>query len=438
MADPKTLSHLGVLYSDRRDFYISPNVVKEKWASVAPFLTVVASQRTVSGFPDAIFKMFQHTNPWETQKFSNNGATVTIPKDNTESAVIAVDGILGLPSTVDDSYEGLKLEVWDSEEITFRGVCLITDAPSSTEIKCKSLRNATIATVDNDVFIVYGNARGEGTESPEPWADELGVVWNAAEIMRTPYSITGSLLAAALRGERNELIRLRLQKSAESKFQAEMTMLRGYATIGTNLGGSDTFTDASGANAQWRTDGAGKKVRTTQGAVSALREYGTTDPTSVDQNVFSIFKATHTMEDFNDMSQKIFNVVPGPSVKEMFCGASMLTYWSNLTAAKKGQWEINISEMKRDRLGYVFKFLDTPHGILKLINTPALRGPYIGYGLVVDKTNLFHAIYRPAEFRAGILSKKSANAPDLVKDEYFRDEGMGMTHITKHHLLMLK
>lgn len=433
----KTLSHLGVLYSDRRDFYISPNVVKEKWTSIAPFLTVVAAQRTVSGFPDAMYKMFQHTNPWETQKFSNNGATDTVPKDNTESAAIAVDGIVGLPSTVDDSYEGLKCEVWDEDEVTFRGACLITDAHSSTEIKCKSLRNATFTLVDNDVFIVYGNARGEGTESPEPWADELEVVWNTSEIMRTPLSITGSLLAASLRGERSELIRLRLQKSAESKFQAENTFLRGYSPVGTNLGAADTFTDASGANAQWRTDGAGKKVRTTMGAISALREYGETDVTEADQNVFEIPIGSFAIQDFNSLAQKVFYVVPGPGIKEMFAGAGMMTYWSNLTAAKKGDWEINISEMKRDRLGFIFKWLDTPSGIIKLIPTPALRGPYSNYGLVINKNDMFHAIYRPPEFRAGILSKKTANAPDLVKDEYFRDEGIGMTHIKHHHLMYL-
>ena len=74
---------------------------------------------------------------------------------------------------------------------------------------------------------------------------------------------------------------------------------------------------------------------------------------------------------------------------------------------------------------------------MKLINTPALRGPYAGYGLVISKENMFHAIYRPPEFRAAILSKSSANAPDMVKDEYFRDEGIGMTNLGFHHLLRL-
>ncbi len=433
----KQLAATGVLFTDRRDFYISPNVVKEKWASVSPFLTVIAAQRTISGFADPVYKMFQHTNPWETQKFSNNGSTVTIPLDNTESAIVTVDGILGLAPTVDDSYEGLLVEVWDSNEITFKGAAVITNAASGTTIQLKSMRNATIDTIDDDVYIVYGNVRGEGTESPEPWADELDVVFNSAQIMRTPLAITGTLMEAALRGERSELIRLRLQKSAESKFQAEMSMLRGYGTIGTNLGGTDTFTDAIGGNGQWRSDGAGNKLRATTGAISALREHGNTDVTDVNQNHFEIDRGTFTMSDFNAISEKMFNIVPGSGVKEMFVGAAMMTYWSNLSAAKKDGWEIIVSEMQRDRLGFNFKWLDTPNGVLKLINTPALRGPYAGYGLVISKENMFHAIYRPPEFRAAILSKSSANAPDMVKDEYFRDEGIGMTNLGFHHLLRL-
>ena len=33
----KTLEASGVLYDERRDFYISPNVTKELWTDVAPY-----------------------------------------------------------------------------------------------------------------------------------------------------------------------------------------------------------------------------------------------------------------------------------------------------------------------------------------------------------------------------------------------------------------
>lgn len=48
----------GVLYTDRRDFYIEPNVVKELWTDVSPFLTMVSNFRTKTGMKDPVFKMY--------------------------------------------------------------------------------------------------------------------------------------------------------------------------------------------------------------------------------------------------------------------------------------------------------------------------------------------------------------------------------------------
>ena len=47
-----------VLYTDRRDFYIEPNVVKELWTDVSPFLTMVSNFRTKTGMKDPVFKMY--------------------------------------------------------------------------------------------------------------------------------------------------------------------------------------------------------------------------------------------------------------------------------------------------------------------------------------------------------------------------------------------
>ena len=35
-------SSSSIMYTDRRDFYIKPNVVKKRYPSVAPFLTAVS------------------------------------------------------------------------------------------------------------------------------------------------------------------------------------------------------------------------------------------------------------------------------------------------------------------------------------------------------------------------------------------------------------
>ena len=42
---------------DRRDFYISPDVVKELWTDVAPFLTAVANWGTRADLKDPLYKM---------------------------------------------------------------------------------------------------------------------------------------------------------------------------------------------------------------------------------------------------------------------------------------------------------------------------------------------------------------------------------------------
>ena len=58
----KVLGDSGILYTDRRDFYIDPQVVKELWTDVAPFTTVISNRETrATNAP--IFKMFEHRNP---------------------------------------------------------------------------------------------------------------------------------------------------------------------------------------------------------------------------------------------------------------------------------------------------------------------------------------------------------------------------------------
>ena len=77
-AGQKNLASSGVLYTDRRDFYIRPNIVKELWTDVAPFLTVVANQQTISGMADPTFKMFEHKNPWQKQELTINKADISV------------------------------------------------------------------------------------------------------------------------------------------------------------------------------------------------------------------------------------------------------------------------------------------------------------------------------------------------------------------------
>jgi len=435
MATGKNLSGSGVLYTDRRDFYISPQVVKELWTDVTPFTTVVANQeqRTPN---DPTFKMFEHRNPWNKQEFQANSNPASLAAGDSESDNTDVDNIVGLASSVDASYVGLECEVWDSTKTTLRGHALITTAVDSNTIKFKNLGSDALDVADNDYFIVVGNAQGEGTEAPSAWSDELKVVYNSTQIFKTPLQITGTLEAAALRGESSELARLRLQKSQEHKIQKERAFLFGDSPVGTGLKDSRDGTSDESFTDGGRTDTSGNRVRTTKGILTALEDYGATS--GDDQNVFTVSEATYAYSNFVDDMEKVFQYVPESGMKMAFCGMGAMSYWSKMEGASgfagNSGWTVNISSSERSSMGFNYRQLETPHGVLMLIPTPVLRGPYNKHMVVISEENLFHAVYRPPVYQTNI---KTDNAFDGVKDQYMSDEGIGITLIESHKLFKI-
>ena len=447
----KDLSASGVLFTDRRNFYIDPQVTKELWTDVTPFTTVIANKET-RNVPDPVFKMFEHKQPWVKQSFFA-ASEIGAPGANTESADLDVDNIVGLPAC-DASWLGLVVECWDSTETTKRGVAIITTVTDANTIQFTPL-DADLDCADNDVFHVVGNAHGEGGYSPEAWADELKVVYNSCQIFKNPLEITGTLLEASLRGESSELARLRMQKSQEHKIQKERAFLFGKRVGGTGLGesafadgyrGSDvdeTFADggingaAVGTIATPAGSGAGL-VRTTYGIIPAIEAYGNSTTTHDYQNIFTASEASYTYANFVDDMEKVFQYVPTSGVKKAFVGAGALGYWSKMAGnsgfAGNNGWSVNIGDMKRDALGFNYRTLETPHGMLQMIPTPALRGPYNKYMLVVDDDNLFHSQYRASMYQTNI---KTDNAYDGVKDQYMSDEGIGITNINSHSLIKI-
>lgn len=421
----------SVLYTDRRDFYVDPQVTKELWTDVAPFTTLISNRET-RDVPDPIFKMFEHRNPWVKQEFAiNKGTPGTIPNDDTGLGSLPVDGIVGL-SAAGASWVGLEVEIWNSAKTTKKGVAVVAAVAGNGQITMKALTGGTIALADNDVAIVVGNARGEGSSSPEAWSDELTTVWNSTQIFKTPLQVTGTLEAAVLRGESSELARLRKQKGQEHKMQKEKAFLFGRRLGGTGLSGSsDSFADNG------RTDADGNIVRTTYGLIPAIEEYGAS--TGDDKNIFTIGN-DYGYADFVDDMEQVFQYVPEAGVKRAFVGAGALGYWSKLdaananTMANNSSWTVNVGDMKRDALGFNYRVLETPHGMLQLIPTPALRGPYNKYMVVVSDENLFHAQYRPMVYQANI---KQDNAFDGVKDQYMSDEGLGVQLIESHKLFKI-
>ena len=433
-AGAKNLGGSGVLYTDRRDFYIKPNVVKELWTDVTPFTTVIANQNTITGMSDPTFKMFEHRNPWVNQ-------TITCGTAEANVAVSAESGFLeySASSNVGGAgahWEGLEVDIATSGDVLGQGVISVWTADANADgtandarIKIKVLNSydaGGIDFADGSVLTVIGNAHGEGTGAPEAWSDDLSVVYNSTQIFKTPLEITGTLLEASLRGESKELARLRTMKSQEHKIQKERAFLFGANPKGI----SDGFSDIEALS-----DKNGKALRSTMGIVSALKKYGTS--TDVDaQNVFASTEID-TYGEFVDAMEKIFQYVPTAGVKKAFVGPGALGYFSKQggnagSFAGDSGWTVNLGDMKRDSLGFNYRMLETPHGMLQLIPTPALRYNYNKHMLIVDEENLFHAQYRAPKFEASI----QANDYDGVKDQYMSDEGIGISLLESHSLMV--
>jgi len=420
----KNLGGNGVLYTDRRDFYIRPNVVKELWTDVTPFTTVIANQNTISGMKDPIFKMFEHRNPWQKQQFQIAEAASVASGAELGSAV-AISNVEGIKDG--ENLNGLVCDVFaDSSGPSgaSKGQVLVTNYASS-EIKYINLTNAALDAAADDWLVVVGNAQGEGTGSPTPWSDDLEVVYNSTQIFKTPLQITGTLLEASLRGESSELARLRTMKAQEHKIQKERAFLFGSNPKGMSGG----FANVEDVVAN------GGVTRTTLGIVTALNRYGTT--TGDAQNKFASTNID-TYGEFVDAMEKVFQYVPTSGMKRAFVGAGALGYWSKQGTSETSSWTAgsgwtaNIGDMKRDSLGFNYRSLETPHGMLQLIPTPSLRGPYNKTMLIVDDENLFHAQYRAPKFEAGI----QANDYDGVKDQYISDEGIGISMLESHAIMV--
>jgi hypothetical protein len=54
--------------------------------------------------------------------------------------------------------------------------------------------------------------------------------------------------------------------------------------------------------------------------------------------------------------------------------------------------------------------------------------------LIVDEDNLFHSQYRAPMYQTNI---KTDNGYDGVKDQYFSDEGVGISLIESHNLIKI-
>ncbi len=429
-----------VLTTDRRDFYVKPQVVKTRYAQVAPFLTAVSNWSTIRP-KDPQYKLFQFNSPWVKQYFQvTTGATSAADNAEDTLAVVVTDAV-GLPSALANFLVGQKVDVHanvDSKPSgVSKGTMLITTFTSTTSIKVKNLGGSSVVIANDDWLVLNGTGFGEGTVAANPSANELSVRWNQTGIHKTSFQLSKTLMAANLRGESSEYNRMKLVKGQEHMIKKERDLMFSISSIGIGESG-DTFDDGA------RTDINGNTVRSTYGAFKAIYDYGTTDVTSDDQNIFAINQASYSYTNWVDDTNKMFDESPD-GVLPMFTSSNLLSFFNKIEGTggagvtAKSKWTVNFPKMnssKKSSLGFNIREWESPHGIIQFVRTPIMtKDPFAqNAGLLIDPSNIDHVIYRKPEYQQNIVTD---NAPDYQKNQYFSDEGIAITNILNHNIMYL-
>lgn len=411
----------GVLYTERRIFDLDRNIVKELYPDVGRFTTFIGK---LSSLPtnDPDYKMFEHRSVWPDMKFYVGG-TGTWTNSGTVWSIsnLTVELSAGGSDDIGYAVDGLILEFRDAVTDVVNGVAVITNVDTQQQIDVKAIRKGATAgdagladLADGDVAYVIGNAHEEGSGSPEAWADELVVVWNSAQIMKSPVEITGTLYEMALRGYSNELARLRREKAMEHKMLKNAYFLKGVRN--NNLSAPD---HQVGAN--------NRQLRTTMGIIPALSILGTSD------NKFSNSYASYSYDNFVDDTEKIFARTNERGVKYGFGGPKVISFYAKTgTSGFLGNSNATLNVANgQSRFGFPIKVIESPHGDLVITKDIALKGPYTSTLVVIDPKNIGHRIYRNPKYETAI------QLPDVdgIKDQYKSDEGLDITLIETHSLV---
>jgi hypothetical protein len=446
----KVFAFSGTLWTDRTDFYPQPQTYAALYPSVTPFLSAAQARYNPNSvlLPAPDFKFFEHRAGWRYQYFSYNDASPATWASNGEpgdtlSGAVTVDGVAGF--TMDSSMVGAVCEVWDSTETTYKGVVQISAVASTTSVTMKSMGKPDHASeyvsalADNDKFYVITTWHGEETEAPEAGNDELEVVWNSCALQRTSVEIGQTLQNAVLKGESNELARLREFKANEHKIKMARGFYFGHRAggIGGVAHGAGGGTDSTFVN--HGTDANSKSVRATMGIFPAMRRYGRTSGDQ--QNVFEHQEATMSYNDFVEITEKMFQYSPSGGVKDLYCGPGFVTFLAK--AGSEGlvgklnntRTVLKMGDPQETRIGLTFQYVDTPHGTLRVIKDPLLRGtPYANHALCVDPDNAELVRYEQDSYTTNI---KTDNNPRVIKDEFQSFCGIKMTLMESHAWIKL-
>lgn len=456
----QTLVASGIQWTDRRNWYISPNDYAKLYPSVTPFLSdLFAMWKNKDGVaPDETYKFFEYRAGWRYQYLDVNGAAswsgAGTPGD---TITITVDGAVGIGSnnnTVDASIIGREFEVWDTTKTTYRGNILVTAVNSATEVVAKCISNPASATEaianlsDNDRLWLVGGAFGRGSEAPEAAGDELETVWNSIFYHRTALELDSSIINAALRGTSDELGRMQTEKANEHKIQLARKMYLSARRGGLGGvahgagGGTDSFADTH------VTDANSKVVPNTMGLIPAFRRYGRSSGQY--QNVWTFSKRGATYNDFVDMAEKVTQYANAGGRQRCYAGPGVITWLNKIgaeglvTKTQQARIQIKFQDAGKTTLGHKVSVLNIGGMEVEFVQEEVFRNtPYHDWGHLIDLTQVGVVFYPFSLAQTGettngnayVTNIKRDNNPMLRKDEYVSAMGLKLCLMERHHQL---
>lgn len=428
----------GILYTDRRNMYLRPNVVRELYASEAPFLSFLLGLK-VSNTQDPDYKMFEHRSAflamegyirsavdWDSGAY--DGVVESINTGVTAGATAAVpylvDGdIIEIRAQADGSRNSGTGVAADLVENDVVAVCRVT-ARSGTTVTLSAISPDTDGSDIYDLqvgdpFVIISHADAEGSGSPNAWSDELETVWNSCQIIKTPVEITGTLLEMSLKGYSNELARMRNEKMKEHKMKVNRALLLNWRAGG------------NGAPEDHLTDSEGYQIRTTMGAIPLLLKYGVEN-----EQVFRRSWGSYTVDGFIDDMEAAAQYDNAKLEKFGFAGSYVMKELSKTGPdsfyARSGG-AISLSEWKSTSLGFDVRTLTHPFGKIHLTWDPSMRyGHYRNTLAVFNPDDIGQVNFRPDQYQTALQD----NDEDKVKDQYFSDKGLEMTLVEKHMMVI--
>ncbi len=419
----------GVLYTDRRDFYLNPKETSELWPSVTPFTTMTAKMSTKKA-PDPDFRMFEYRSNWHNAYFVIATVETTSPGDlvavDSESTITWSSAPVGTQPQVGDVYD-----IWSADGATYHGqvrVYSVTSSGTTGSIEATTIKLSSAAVTAGAYAYLVGNAQEEGSGSPDSWSSELEVAYNSAQIFKTPLEITGTLLEMALRGKTSELARLRGEKMKEHQMKQELAFLLGRRVAGIN---NPIAAESGGGGVH--VGGAGsKQVRTTHGLLPILEDYNS------GSNIHSVTKSSYNYNKFLDLMRQVYEYGNDNATKVALVGDQFLAWLGSFADEKSVMGKVDFQmPMASKEFGFNIRNFMHQFGQIQFVRSPLLTqhagGKYSGYALIVDPMNIGQARYRADKFEAGIQN----NDVDGIKDQYISDKGLALTLPETHHAIKL-